>query len=51
MEVRGLCNICGKAGKMHTCILCGNIVCKDCYDFSLGVCKLCKQRTMRKQNL
>ncbi|MGZ7116482.1 MAG: orotate phosphoribosyltransferase [Methanobacterium sp.] len=39
----GLCNICGKTGKMFTCSLCGNIVCRECYDTSRGVCKQCKR--------
>ncbi|MGZ7120271.1 MAG: orotate phosphoribosyltransferase [Methanobacterium sp.] len=39
----GLCNICGKPGKMFTCSLCGNIVCRECYDTSRGVCKQCKR--------
>ncbi|MGF7118016.1 orotate phosphoribosyltransferase [Methanobacterium oryzae] len=42
MEVKGICNICGKAGKMYTCSLCGNIVCRDCYDLVNRVCKPCK---------
>jgi hypothetical protein len=43
LEVTGICNICGKAGKMHTCSLCGNIVCKSCYDAEKGICKSCKR--------
>jgi len=42
-EVEGICNICGKPGKMYTCSLCGNNVCKDCYDLTKGLCKLCKR--------
>ncbi len=31
MYVAGLCSICGKpAGRMHTCKLCGRIVCAEC---------------------
>jgi hypothetical protein len=31
MHVAGLCSICGEpAGRMHTCKLCGRIVCVKC---------------------
>ncbi|WP_230740109.1 hypothetical protein [Methanooceanicella nereidis] len=43
----GLCNICGKpAGRLHTCTLCGNIVCDECmYE---DVCKKCLSRKTKK---
>ncbi|WP_414469466.1 orotate phosphoribosyltransferase [Methanobacterium sp. ACI-7] len=43
MEISGLCNICGKPGKMYTCSLCGSLICRECYDQSKGVCKPCKK--------
>ncbi|MGC9516612.1 MAG: hypothetical protein ACP5C3_02820 [Methanomicrobiales archaeon] len=45
MEVRGICSICGKAGKVYSCSFCGSLVCHECYDASRGVCKLCQGRT------
>ncbi|PKL52942.1 MAG: orotate phosphoribosyltransferase [Candidatus Methanoperedenaceae archaeon HGW-Methanoperedenaceae-1] len=30
MELMGVCNICGIAGKLHTCMLCGKLVCSRC---------------------
>jgi len=41
LEIIGICSVCGKAGKMHGCPLCGSIVCKSCYDVSKGMCKRC----------
>jgi hypothetical protein len=42
MDLMGLCHICGKPGGMHTCSLCGRLVCNRCLDFAHGVCKNCK---------
>lgn len=42
MDLMGLCNICGKPGIMNTCILCGRIVCSNCYDPQNKVCCSCK---------
>jgi len=42
MEMMGLCSICGKPGAMHTCSLCGRIVCSNCIDLGHQVCKICK---------
>jgi len=42
MEMMGLCSICGKPGAMHTCKLCGRIVCKNCFDNFNNICKQCK---------
>ncbi|TGC07875.1 orotate phosphoribosyltransferase [Methanolobus halotolerans] len=41
MERTGLCSICGRASKMHTCMLCGRLVCDQCYDFVRNVCIRC----------
>ncbi|MBD3389259.1 MAG: hypothetical protein GF416_09200 [Candidatus Altiarchaeales archaeon] len=40
MESTGLCDICGKAGAMYTCSLCGKRVCQLCVTVG-GVCKYC----------
>jgi len=42
MEMMGLCSICGKPGAMNTCMLCGRIVCSNCFDHTDKVCKKCK---------
>ena len=42
MDLIGLCSICGKPGAMNTCILCGRIVCNNCFDQSHKVCYNCK---------
>ncbi|RLJ01916.1 MAG: orotate phosphoribosyltransferase [Candidatus Aenigmatarchaeota archaeon] len=41
MEREGICSICGKPGVMHSCKLCGRLVCSECYDFKRGLCKIC----------
>jgi hypothetical protein len=41
MEIAGLCNICGKPIASFSCILCGNIVCRNCYDQKNGICIKC----------
>ncbi|MDO9044161.1 MAG: orotate phosphoribosyltransferase [Methanobacteriaceae archaeon] len=48
MQVVGICSLCGKAGRMNTCSLCGAIVCSDCYYTPKGVCKSCKNKVSRK---
>ncbi|HDM67176.1 MAG TPA: orotate phosphoribosyltransferase, partial [Thermoplasmatales archaeon] len=42
MELMGLCQICGRPGARYTCILCGSIVCSNCFDAKHGVCIRCK---------
>jgi hypothetical protein len=42
-DLLGLCSICGKPTAMHTCHLCGKLVCMQCYDTIHGVCIHCKQ--------
>ena len=42
MDLMGLCSICGKPGAMHTCRLCGGLVCNSCFDINNGVCSSCK---------
>ena len=42
VEVSGICNLCGRPGKMYTCSLCGGIVCGNCYNLQKGVCKSCE---------
>ncbi|WP_048138303.1 hypothetical protein [Methanosarcina horonobensis] len=41
MEVEGLCSICGRPAKLHTCHLCGRLVCSQCMDRRKGVCVKC----------
>ena len=38
MEIAGLCSICGKPMASCTCILCGKIVCINCFDQKNGIC-------------
>ena len=37
----GICDICGDAGRLHSCMLCGRRVCLACYAGDKGVCKIC----------
>ncbi|MDD3454596.1 orotate phosphoribosyltransferase [Methanothermobacter tenebrarum] len=50
LEVRGLCSLCGKVAFLHTCRLCGALVCSDCYVPELGVCRICAGK-LRRRNL
>jgi len=45
MEPAGLCDICGKAGYLSSCVLCGKRVCQRCVDPMKGVCIACKRGT------
>jgi len=45
MDIVGLCSVCGKPGAMHSCILCGRIVCINCYDSTNRVCTHCNTGT------
>jgi hypothetical protein len=40
MEVTGVCSICGRPGKLHTCMLCGSLVCSRCIT-EKGICVRC----------
>ncbi|NJD77583.1 MAG: orotate phosphoribosyltransferase [Candidatus Methanoperedens sp.] len=40
MESMGVCSICGRAGKLYTCMLCGRTVCSRCITRE-GVCTSC----------
>ncbi len=42
MDLMGLCSICGKPDAMHTCSLCGRLVCNSCFDNIHGICNSCK---------
>ncbi|HHW05661.1 MAG TPA: orotate phosphoribosyltransferase [Methanothermobacter sp.] len=48
MEVKGICSLCGKVAFLHTCRLCGAMVCPDCYVPELGVCRICAGKLRRK---
>ncbi|WP_410509255.1 hypothetical protein RSJ42_03085 [Methanosarcina hadiensis] len=41
MEAEGLCSICGRPAKLHTCHLCGRLVCSQCMDHRKGMCIKC----------
>jgi|GEM_PF-708286 RecJ-like exonuclease len=51
LEITGICNVCGRSGKMYTCSMCGTIVCADCYDHELGLCRSCKNILKGKKTL
>ncbi|MCX6694863.1 MAG: orotate phosphoribosyltransferase [Candidatus Altiarchaeota archaeon] len=40
MEATGVCSICGKAGILYPCSMCGARACRDCITLR-GVCKPC----------
>lgn len=42
MEVMGVCSICGSPGKLHTCMLCGRLVCTRCLTRE-GACIHCSR--------
>ncbi|MDD5111223.1 MAG: orotate phosphoribosyltransferase [Candidatus Altiarchaeota archaeon] len=42
MDATGLCDNCGKSGRLYTCMLCGRRVCADCIDAGKRACKNCK---------
>ncbi|ADZ08929.1 orotate phosphoribosyltransferase [Methanobacterium lacus] len=46
MELTGICSLCGKTGKIHTCQLCGSLVCEECYNPSKGICRSCNKRNI-----
>ena len=41
MDISGLCTICGKPGVMFSCMLCGKLVCINCYDNKHNICSKC----------
>jgi len=41
MDLTGLCDICGRPGKLFTCMLCGKRVCIACFALNRGLCKNC----------
>jgi len=42
MDLIGLCSICNRPGAMFTCILCGRLVCSNCFDKKHSICSNCK---------
>jgi hypothetical protein len=42
MDLIGLCSVCGRPSAMFTCILCGRLVCINCFDKSHSICSNCK---------
>lgn len=43
MELPGTCQLCQTVGQMHTCKLCGLLVCKSHYHSDAGACSRCMQ--------
>ncbi|MGB3943317.1 MAG: hypothetical protein WBK88_00810 [Methanothrix sp.] len=41
MELLGICAICGRAGKLFTCRLCGRLFCAECSGRGSGICIQC----------
>lgn len=45
METAGICVHCkGLAKPAYSCRMCGAIVCEQCFDHELGVCRACLGR-------
>jgi len=42
-ETYGVCMICGRAGKVYSCSLCGSLVCELHFDPVSGLCVNCKR--------
>lgn len=51
MEVVKPCVVCCTNRARHTCMLCGRLVCPNCYEPLDGICKMCaripKERRLR----
>ncbi|MBM3309099.1 MAG: orotate phosphoribosyltransferase [Candidatus Altiarchaeales archaeon] len=41
MELSGICDLCGKTGKLSTCMLCGKRICMNCSTPNSRTCKNC----------
>lgn len=48
MELMGLCVMCGKPGKMHTCFMCGRNFCREHFDVAHGICIECGKPKINK---
>ncbi|OYT42879.1 MAG: orotate phosphoribosyltransferase [Candidatus Aenigmarchaeota archaeon ex4484_56] len=44
MEVKSICSLCGKIDFLHTCRLCGRLVCGNCYIFGKEICISCAKK-------
>ncbi len=45
MEKAGICMHCkGLASPAYSCRMCGAIVCNNCFDHELGVCRACAEK-------
>lgn len=42
-ERMGICMVCGRAGKMYSCAIGGELVCELHYDFESGLCVVHKR--------
>jgi len=42
-EMAGVCAICGRAGRLFTCSLCGSLACEMHYDPVSGMCSNCRR--------
>ncbi|MCJ2513547.1 MAG: orotate phosphoribosyltransferase [Candidatus Thermoplasmatota archaeon] len=41
MGISGLCTICGKPSVIFSCMLCGKLVCRNCFDEKHNICVKC----------
>ncbi len=45
MEKAGICMHCnGLANPAYSCRMCGAVVCNECFDHELGICRACVQK-------
>ena len=45
MERPGICTHCkGFANPAYSCRMCGAIVCEQCFDHEIGVCRACQEK-------
>jgi hypothetical protein len=47
MELKALCDYCGKPAIVHSCRLCGARVCSEHFNAELGLCFKCAARMDR----
>lgn len=42
-EMAGVCAVCGRAGRMNSCTICGALVCEMHFDPMSGMCLNCRR--------